>query len=1013
MNPSSILSTTVRRPSFRLGAVVLAGVALLGGSLSAKSPLPENLSGGLDKLVASNIALKSAKAAGTKLTTFQSTQGKKYTTQQAAAFASQTITDDTGRILVRVHFNGLASFKEGKKAIKAAAPSLSITAVDKTYKAGVLNAYVDLDDVAALAEADGVGSVALELLPDLDKAVTPPSTPSATVGTTYPLVGTTYDAGVFQHRVDLINKFYTPNAPVDYEGQGMQIGFISDSFAKSTNAVTAAIDVTNYDLPGSASNPINTTPVAVLQDYTGTGTDEGRAMVQIGYRMAPKAALAFATANGGEVGFANNIRALAGIAGYTYAGQTFAADTICDDVTYADEPVYEDGIIAQGVEDASAAGVAYFSSAGNNIGTNTYESKFNYVPYTGGTTSADCPALAGTNISLANVPTGLYQGGFHNFNSTGTQDVAQTWGSTSSVTSRTSMQWDDPYNQTINYNTPAIYSATGNIVASSGTSQTFTTPTLTAGQNYVIIESATNSSGFDGIVSITDPNGVVVVNMQDTGTDETINFYPTVTGAYTITVSAYSTTGGSYAVNVYNGTNAKISTDFNLLVFDLEGNYLSGSSLATNNLSTNVPYEAGFTYSKSGETAVQYLVTRSAIPTITPTASVFRIDVRGNGASGLGPEEYFTVNQPNTKAHSTAPSCNSAAAYSVFRPSLPEYYTSPGPVVKYFDKLGNRLTTPEIRLKPTVAGADAANTSFFGSDSTSDIDTKGNFGGTSAAAPHLAAIGALVIQAHGGRRSVTPAQMTSILQRSTYPHDLDPNQATGTTRVTGLSNGKVTIVATSDLGLDPASGAYNPNSISVSYVGSGSIASLTFNPAGTAAQGGSTTGGNNGLDASNVYFDNLFPGIVFEPATIPFAVGNGSAALAGTTAAYTNLAPAPSNGTNQYWTVALTFPAAAFTGGNVFRFTVGHGPQHNSQVSNGTGATGGVTSTSFTQADLFGGTVLLPEGTGTGTGMSFSGTMTDGTTFSGTMKNNIGSGYAVTDGFGFVNAQTAVSQTVQ
>ena len=989
---------------------VCAGVALFAASVQAAAPVPLNLSGGLDKLVESSVALKNAKASGVKLGTFQSAQGQKYTTQQAAAFASQTITDDAGRILVRVHFSGISAFKDAKKAIKAAAPSLTITAVDKSYKAGVLNAYVNLDEVPALAQANGVGSVALELLPDVDRAFSAGS-PSATVGQTIPNLGTTFDAGVIQHRVDLINKFYTPNATLDYEGQGMQIGFLSDSYNKTTT-ITAPTDVTNNDLPGSATNPVNTTPVVLLQDAS-SGTDEGRAMVQIGYRMAPKATLAFATANGGEVGFANNIRALAGIAGFTYSGQTFAADTICDDVTYADEPVYEDGIIAQGVEDASAAGVGYFSSAGNNIGTNTYESKFNYVPAGTGLTAATNPALVGTNINLANVPTALYQGGFHNFSPTGL-DVAQTWGSTSTVTSRTSMQWDDPYNQTVQFTTPAIYTANGSIVASSGTSQTFTTPSLTAGQNYVIIESATNSSGFDGIVSITDPNGTVVVNAQDTGTDETINFYPTVTGAYTITVSAFGTTGGTYAVNVYNGTNAKISTDFNLLVFDTAGNYLPGSSLATNNLASNVPYEAGFTYSASGQTLVQYLVTRSAIPTVTPAASVFRIDVRGNGAGGLGPVEYFTVNQPNTKAHSTAPSCNSAAAYSVFRPSIPEYYTSPGPVVKYFDKLGNRLATPEIRLKPTVAGADAANTSFFASDSTGDIDTKPNFGGTSAAAPHLAAIGALVVQAHGGRRSLTPAQLTSILQRSTFPHDLDPNFASGVARVsTAGGAGKITITALSDRGLNPGSGAVNPNSIQVSYVGPGSIATLTFNPAGTAATGGNTTGGNNGLDANNVYFDNVYPGLVFEPASFPFVIGNGSAALASTTIAFSNLAGAPSNGTNQYYTASLTFPAGAFTGGSLFNFSVGHAPQHDSTVSNGTGAANGLTATASTQADLFGGTVLLPEGIGNGTGMTFSGTMTDGSPFTGTFKNNIGSGYSVLDGFGFVNAQAAVGQTVQ
>lgn len=1000
---------------------VCAGAALFLSSAPAwaVAPVPLNLAGGLELLVASNLALQNAQRANQQVETFASADGKVYASAQAASFAANALSDESGRVMVRAHLDGLVDFKAARKAAQANAASFQITAVDKKYKGGVMEGFISVDDVPALARTKGVSTVILELKPDHDRAVSPAGGPvtDVTVGQTYPNLGTTFDAGVIQHRVDLINKFYNPNATLDLEGQNMQIGFISDSYNRTTT-ITAPTDVTNNDLPGSASNPVNTNPVIVLQENPSTGgTDEGRAMVQIGYRMAPKAVLAFASANGGEVGFANNIRALAGLPGFTYPAATqqgFAADTICDDVTYADEPVYEDGIIAQAVEDVSAAGVAYFSSAGNNIGTNTYESVFRYVPYTGGTTAADSPALVGTNINLANVPTGLYQGGFHNFAPTG-QDVAQTWGSTTNVTSRTSMQWDDPYNQTISYNTPAIYTATGTSDGTTTTPSTFTTPSLTAGSNYVITVTAT-SGNFDAIVTIKDPNGNTVVNAQDTGTDETVNFYPTITGAYTITVGIFGSTTGNFAVNVYTGNNAKISTDFNLLVFDTNGNYLPGSSLVVNNIANNVPYEAGFTYSATGQTRVQYLVTRSSVPTNPVPASVFRIDVRGNGAAGLGPVEYFTVNQPNTKAHSTAPSCNSTAAYSVFRPSIPEYYTSPGPVVKYFDKNGTRLATPEIRLKPTIAAADAANTSFFASDSTSDIDTKPNFGGTSAAAPHAAAIGALVLQGHGGRRSVTPAQMTSILQRSTFPHDLDPNFATGVARVTTTNpagSGKITITATADRGLNPGSGAFNPNSIQVTYVGPGSISTLTFNPGGTAATAGNTTGGNNGLDANNVYFDNLYPGLVFEPATVPFTVGNGSAALAGTTMSFNNLAGAPSNGTNQYWTAALAFPAGAFTAGNAFNFTVGHAPQHDSTVSNGTGAANGLTATASTQADLFGGTVLLPQGTGTGSGMTFSGTMTDGSTFSGTFKNRIGAGYSVTEGFGFIDASTAVSQTVQ
>ena len=85
---------------------------------------------------------------------------------------------------------------------------------------------------------------------------------------------------------------------------------------------------------------------------------------------------------------------------------------------------------------------------------------------------------------------------------------------------------------------------------------------------------------------------------------------------------------------------------------------------------------------------------------------------------------------------------------------------------------------------------------YFSGDSTSDPDSNGNFSGTSAAGPHAAAIGALVLQAHGGPRSITPAQMTNLLERSTYAHDLDPNYASGSARtmLAGVpTGGKVSI----------------------------------------------------------------------------------------------------------------------------------------------------------------------------------------------------------------------------
>jgi len=89
-------------------------------------------------------------------------------------------------------------------------------------------------------------------------------------------------------------------------------------------------------------------------------------------------------------------------------------------------------------------------------------------------------------------------------------------------------------------------------------------------------------------------------------------------------------------------------------------------------------------------------------------------------------------------------------------------------------------------------------------------------------------------------------------------------------------------------------------------------------------------------------------------------------------------------------------------------FTVGHGPQHNRSLVNGTGPDGGATSTSFVMADLFGGETLLPDGTKSSNGMTFSGTTSTGATFSGVLKNKVGVGYSKQDGFGFINAETAV-----
>lgn len=62
---------------------VALGFALLSSwSLHAK-PIPDNLGNGLDKVVESHFALKTARQSGAKLATFAATDGESYTTQQA------------------------------------------------------------------------------------------------------------------------------------------------------------------------------------------------------------------------------------------------------------------------------------------------------------------------------------------------------------------------------------------------------------------------------------------------------------------------------------------------------------------------------------------------------------------------------------------------------------------------------------------------------------------------------------------------------------------------------------------------------------------------------------------------------------------------------------------------------------------------------------------------------------------------------------------------------------------
>ncbi|HMS69924.1 MAG TPA: S8 family serine peptidase, partial [Saprospiraceae bacterium] len=133
-------------------------------------------------------------------------------------------------------------------------------------------------------------------------------------------------------------------------------------------------------------------------------------------------------------------------------------------------------------------------------------------------------------------------------------------------------------------------------------------------------------------------------------------------------------------------------------------------------------------------------------------------------SNGLVINEYppVTVNEMSTGyGHSNAVGANAVAAafwqntpaYGV-NPPLPENFTSNGGVQIRYDGNGVAIT-PETRNKPNFCAVDGTSNTFFGNGN--------NFFGTSAAAPHAAAIAALMLHANP---SLTPTEVRDALVAS-------------------------------------------------------------------------------------------------------------------------------------------------------------------------------------------------------------------------------------------------------
>jgi hypothetical protein len=296
-------------PRLSLAAALVAAVAMPSTALAKDVP------GALGKADSGLLALAGAAAPGPGLAP----------NAKAAPPADATVTK-RGRVLVSVTTSQPAA--DAIPALRQA--GLDVTAATDLAPLPTVEGWLDPAATEQIATLDVVRSIRLVLPGGVDRA-------TATAAGT--------DAGSVTSEGDAAHHGPQARAEFGVSGEGVRVGVISDSM--DADGGLAAAQAAG-DLPPD---------VGILADDP-SGSDEGRAMAEIIYDTAPgldEILFQTGTARTGAVGKAQAILNLA----------AHGADVIADDIYYIDEPMFQDGTIAQAVDLARTTGVTYFASAGN------------------------------------------------------------------------------------------------------------------------------------------------------------------------------------------------------------------------------------------------------------------------------------------------------------------------------------------------------------------------------------------------------------------------------------------------------------------------------------------------------------------------------------------------------------------------------------------------------------------------------------------------------------------------